>query len=155
MVQFIYILKYKIKLYILILGGSFIKNITITLFAALTIVCVMLANLFLTINKYDDNNSNSQTPKYHIQIITKKSDQTFWETFKLGAKTAAQNSNVYVEFVDIENQNIDNTIDAVDRAIYAKVDGIALQAIDIYNTTNEIIKTKKKGLSVLIYKIDI
>ena len=131
------------------------KSITIALSAALAIVCIMLANLYLTVNDVSKDKQPIKSPKYHIQVITQNSDDHFWKMFKDGANSAGVNLNVYVEFVDISKRDVDNSIQAVERGIYADVDGIALQANDIEKTTAILKEASDNGLSVLTYENDL
>jgi ribose transport system substrate-binding protein len=121
------------------------KGIFASLAVALVITVALFYNLYGTVNHAATENQTAKQPKYHIQVITQNTDEHFWTMFKKGAAAAGANLNTYVEFVDVAQKDVDTSVQTVEKAIYSKVDGIALQAQDITKTSAilKIAKTNK------------
>jgi len=64
----------------------------------------------------------------HLQIIVNNTDTYFYNQFLDGAKQAADSMQVFIEIVPLEQGNPKSLKETVEKGIYAKVDGIALQA---------------------------
>lgn len=114
----------------------------------------MLGNLFITINQTDVEQIQSNPPEYHIQIITQNTDEHFWTLFQEGALKASKDLNIYVEFVPIAPRNVDTLVETAQKAIYSKVDGIALQPADYKDTQEVTKKALDAGIPVINYEND-
>lgn len=91
-------------------------------------------------------------PDYHFQVMIPKSDDNFRTLFKKGILPAAEDFHSYVEFIDVTEYNSDSLKSAVDMAILAGVDGIALKAFDTIQTQKIIDEAKKSGMAVVTYE---
>lgn len=114
----------------------------------------MLGNLFITINQTNVEQLPGNSPEYHIQIITQNTDEHFWTLFQEGALNASKDLNLYVEFVPIAPRNVDVLVETVQKAIYSKIDGIALQPADYIGTQEVTKKALDAGIPVINYEND-
>ena len=132
----------------------FTKRIIVLLVVAVAIVSVMLINLRFTMYDITGYEENWQ-PAYHIQVIVQNSDEHFWKMFREGASEAGEKNNVYIEFVELSSRDIESSVLAVEQAIYAQVDGIAVQVADEAQTIAVLKEAVKNGLAVLTYENDL
>jgi len=128
------------------------KGILAALAAALVIIAVLFYGLYGTSNSAEKEKVTQIAPNYHVQVITQNTDEHFWTMFKKGASAAGVSLNTYVEFVDIAQKDTDTSVQAVEKAIYSKVDGIALQAQDITKTTAVLAIAKKNNIPAVTFE---
>lgn len=134
--------------------GIHMRGIFAILSAMLLTLLLMLGNLFITMDQTNVEQAPSTPPDYHIQIITQSTDEHFWTLFQEGALKASKDLNLYVEFVPIPPRNVDALVETVQKAIYSKVDGIALQPVD-YDETREVTNSAlAAGIPVINYEND-
>lgn len=121
--------------------------------AAILVLCALLLNLL-----YTPENKNTAPPQvkpqYHIQLITQNVPNQFWAAFKKGSQKAGEDFGVYVELVDIAGRNTDATVQAVEKAIYADVDAVALQATDVDKTGEVFTRARNENMKVLTFEND-
>ncbi|ROR31897.1 monosaccharide ABC transporter substrate-binding protein (CUT2 family) [Mobilisporobacter senegalensis] len=130
------------------------RGIFAILSAMLLTLLLMLGNLFITINQTNVEQLPGNSPEYHIQIITQNTDEHFWTLFQEGALNASKDLNLYVEFVPIAPRNVDVLVETVQKAIYSKIDGIALQPADYIGTQEVTKKALDAGIPVINYEND-
>ncbi len=136
-------------------GNRCMRIIFSIMIAALAALVVMLATLYLSENTQSSDKPPQIAPLYHIQLVTQSGNEHFWTMFKKGAQSAAADNNVYVEFVDIAQREVELSVQAVDYAIYAGVDGIALQAADLARTEAALSAATSGGLAVITFENDV
>lgn len=127
-------------------------------FAALSVVFVLLFAMvgytyYLGLGSSEEEAAPGE-PRAHVQMITQSSDQHFWRTFKRGAKDAGKEENVYVEFADVSAKDPDRIAEAAEQAVYAAVDGLALQAADEERTAGVLLQAEQAKISVLTFESD-
>ncbi len=131
------------------------KFIFSALGTALVVLSVMLVNLYNTVDDVAAVHQPASQPEYHIQLVTQSSNEHFWTTFKKGALAAGEELSIYVEFVDIAQRDAAAAAEKVEKAIYAGVDAIALQAADLNTTSQVLQQAQQAGLAVLTFENDI
>lgn len=89
---------------------------------------------------------------YHIQIVTEKDRDYFWNDFKEGAKQAADEKGITVEFVESNTRTTEDIISLVERGIYANVDGIAFRPTDIIECSEAVEMAKDRGISIITFE---
>ncbi|MFA5675254.1 MAG: sugar ABC transporter substrate-binding protein [Christensenellales bacterium] len=127
------------------------KRIFIAMSATLLLLIILSVMLFVDEN--NTVNSGASSPGYYIQIITQSANTYFTKMLKTGAGAMGEELDVYVEFVNIGYRDSEELV-AIEQAIYAKVDGIALQAADITKTSDLIKKAEDAGIAVILYEND-
>lgn len=124
------------------------------LLGMLLILAVMFGRLMLQENRKTETVSKAKDAKYHLQILVQNTDEYFWQYFKDGARKAADEMNVYAEFVPIAQKNGDLIKDTVEKGIYGGVDGIALKPADALGTKEIAEEANAKKIPLLIYEND-
>jgi len=92
----------------------------------------------------------------HLVVIIDDSNQTYDEAFERGIQVTAEKYKVAVEItrVDPSNYNQD-VIDALDKAKFAKVDGIVLHAFNDDVILNKIIEISDLGIPIITIDDDV
>lgn len=128
------------------------------IFGLLLGMLLILGIMFVTLIVREDRNretvSKVSTAKYHLQILVQNTDEYFWQYFKDGARTAAEEMDVYAEFVPIAGKDSEAIKDAVEKGIYSGVNGIALKPADALGTKEIAKEAKEKNIPLLIYEND-
>ncbi|MDF2821146.1 MAG: sugar transporter substrate-binding protein [Clostridiales bacterium] len=125
-----------------------------TLTAGLIILTILLGSLYLYSRENSINDNITADPKYHVQIITQSSKDHFWTTLKKGALKAAEELNIYVEFVNTNQKNVDEALEAADKAVLSNVDGFALQAPERERTSKIIDLAIESNIKVVTFESD-
>ncbi|WP_312097080.1 sugar-binding protein [Niallia sp.] len=96
-----------------------------------------------------------ETPlsKYHFALIGEEMDHDYWRLVGAGAKKAALENEVFVEYEGPKRSNPEEQLKLLDMAIQAKVDGIIVQALND-NFTPLINKAVKEGIPVITIDTD-
>lgn len=128
-----------------------IFGILITMLVALGF---MVGSVFVESNQMDIEEVPDKIPVYHMQVIIQNTDEHFWTQFKEGAMAASKDLEVYAEFVTIPPRNTTALTEAIDKAIYSQVDGIAFQPVDYERAEEATLKALSEGLAVVNYEND-
>jgi ribose transport system substrate-binding protein len=95
----------------------------------------------------------SPLPKYHFALIGEEMDHDYWRLVGAGAKKAALDHDVFVEYEGPKRSNPEEQLKLLDMAIQAKVDGIIVQALN--DTFTPLInKAVKEGIPVITIDTD-
>lgn len=128
------------------------------IYGVLVGMLLLILFMFTQLKFNTDGNSIEKelktTPKYHLQVIIEDTNEYFWTVFQEGAKDAAEEFGVYVEFVHVSQRDTSILEEVVEKGSNARVDGIIMQAADIEKTQDIIENAKKKGVFVLTYEND-
>jgi ribose transport system substrate-binding protein len=131
-----------------------LKWIVGLLIGMLLVVSFMFGKLTIGSDLRTQETVSAEHPKHHLQVIIQNTDEYFWKLFQEGAKAAGEDYDVYVELVGVSKRNTDELREAVEMAVNAGVDGIALQAVDSEQTQSIIESAQKQGMAVLTYEND-
>ena len=101
------------------------KTVFIVLIVSLLLVILMFP-LMLTSPQIQAPSDTGHL--HHLQIIVDNADTYFYKQFLGGARESADFYKAYVEIVPLEQGKTDSLTEAVERGIYAHVDGIAFRA---------------------------
>lgn len=132
------------------------KKITMIRMALLCLLCVsVVLLLFYDIPAGSENSvgySDGLSSGYHIQIVTEKDRDYFWDDFKTGAERAAEEKKVFVEFVESETRTTEDIVSLIKRGVYAGVDGIAFRPTDIEKCSEAVKMAKENGTSIITFE---
>jgi len=92
-------------------------------------------------------------PTYHFAFIGEEMDHDYWRLVGAGAKKAAAENDVFVEYEGPKRSNPEEQLKLLDMAIQAKVDGIIVQALND-SFTPLINKAVKEGIPVITIDTD-
>ena len=85
-----------------------------------------ISNTSEQLNQLESN----EPADYHIMIIVDSKNRFYSTQFRQGIKAAALEYKIAYEIIEVEGSNYyEDVLDALDMAIYSKVDGIVLHAI--------------------------
>jgi ribose transport system substrate-binding protein len=132
-----------------------LKGIFGLLIGLLLMILVMFGRLVINVNDKKEEKEPAKKPEYHLQVIVQNTDEYFWTLFKDGAKAAAEEFGVYVEFVAVTRRDINLIKEAVEKGVNAGVDGIALQPPDSEQTQVLIDEATSKGVAMLTFENDV
>lgn len=122
------------------------------LFGMLLFLLIMFGQLMVHTEDGKEIPGSKRNTEKHIQVIIQNTDEYFWTLFKEGAIIAGEEFNVYVEFVTAPQNDTAAITEAVEKGIYAKVDGIALKPADSQQTSEIIEEAKGQGIPVVVYE---
>jgi ribose transport system substrate-binding protein len=98
--------------------------------------------------------ANSSKLAYHFLLVPEEMDNDYWRLVERGAREAAKDLNVTLEYSGPVQADIEEHIKKIDMAIAAKVDGIITQGLN-ENQFNPIInKAIGKGIPVITIDTD-
>ncbi|HWR22885.1 MAG TPA: substrate-binding domain-containing protein [Feifaniaceae bacterium] len=125
-------------------------------FRTLTAILLVLAALFahLLISGKGAEPAPGQEYEYHIQIAVRDTDEYFWQLFQKGAQQAGEESSAYIEFVPVLPRDPDSLRVMVEQGVNAKVDALALQAVDVNQTADIVSRALEQNIPVLTYESD-
>jgi ribose transport system substrate-binding protein len=129
-----------------------LKGIYGILIGMLIVLLVMYGNLTFNSKVKTQEEAEVENPKYHLQLIIQNTNENFWTSFEKGAHTAQEEYGVYIEFVTLEQMDVDNLREAVEMGVNSGIDGIALQAADSEQTLLMIEDAKEQGVAILSYE---
>lgn len=91
------------------------------------------------------------TPKKTVQLVAKKNDSSYWYTVMLGAEAAGKEFDVNVKFsAPLNEDDINEQVDIMNKAIEDKVDGIVLAASDYKKLVPVTERAIEAGIPVVI-----
>ncbi|MBE6834045.1 ABC transporter substrate-binding protein [Faecalispora sporosphaeroides] len=89
---------------------------------------------------------------YHVTVIIKATDSSYWQTLLLGAKAAAEESNGKIKVTTdgpASETDIDKQVTILENAIAAKPDGIVLASISSTSTVPAVEQAVNAGIPVV------
>ncbi|MDL2217362.1 substrate-binding domain-containing protein [Christensenellaceae bacterium OttesenSCG-928-M15] len=128
--------------------------VRMTKWISIGVAAVLLAMFSQLILSRSINGLEAAPPgsQYHMQIIGSDTDTFFYSQFTAGAKAAAADNNVFVEFVPVDRWDQGALYDNIRNAIYAGVDSVAFQSND-QNMTYELYEiASAHGVELMLYE---
>lgn len=105
--------------------------------------------------------SNSESPeipatesKYHFVLIAEQIDSPYWLEVYAGARAAAAEVNAVVEFTGSQNFSADQSIEQIEIATAAHLDGIATCVVDTQLSETAINRAVFAGIPVVTMEYD-
>lgn len=125
-------------------------------FRTLAAILFILAALFvhLMISGQRTEPMADREYEYHIQIAVRDTEEYFWQLFRQGAQQAGEELSAYIEFVPVLPRDPDALRVMVEQGVNAKVDALALQAVDVNKTADIVSYALKRDIPVLTYESD-
>lgn len=74
--------------------------------------------------------TESTTYTYHFALIGEETENDYWRLIEKGARKAAKENNIQLEYVAPQKADNDELLKLLDRMISAKVDGIIVQGVE-------------------------
>ncbi|MFD7525308.1 substrate-binding domain-containing protein [Paenibacillus chitinolyticus] len=90
----------------------------------------------------------------HVVMISQELDNPFWRTIEQGARDAAEQYNIKLEYSGPYRNNIEEQAELFGKAIAGKPDGILIQGIRSEAYNKQIDKAVEQGIAVLTVDTD-
>ena len=91
---------------------------------------------------------------YHLVLVPEELDNEYWKLVEEGAKAAAKNYDVLLEYAGPKQSNLDDHLKTIEMSAAAKVDGIMTQGLSDNQFTPLINKVVEKGIPVITVDTD-
>lgn len=118
-------------------------------------VAVMLVSYYLLLQNKASGDQEYSSYEYHIAMISDEKDTSFWKDVYEGAVEAGREYGAYVEQVGEGLAERFSMEDAINMAIYEKVDGILLRPSEGRGIKDMIDKACKHGIPVITMQKDV
>lgn len=97
----------------------------------------------------------SKDYKYHFALLAEEKDNDYWQLIQEGARNAAEENEVYLEFVAPEKVDNDDLLKLFDRFISAKVDGIIIPGIAGDRFIDLVHKASERRIPIMTIDTDV
>lgn len=91
---------------------------------------------------------------YHVAFIAEEEDNEYWDQIYQGAKKAAADQSVYLDYIAPKKASNDEALTLLDRMIAAKVDGIIIYGMNQQRFTDLVHKGVERGIPVVTIDAD-
>ncbi|MEH7383817.1 sugar-binding protein [Bacillus sp. JJ1521] len=98
--------------------------------------------------------ATSEAPRYHFVLIPEELDNDYWRLVENGAKEAAKDLNVVLEYIGPIQANTEEHIKTLEMATASRVDGILTQGLQEEQFTPLINQIVEKGIPVITVDTD-
>ncbi|WP_188456610.1 sugar-binding protein [Virgibacillus oceani] len=103
----------------------------------------------------ETDKAEAQDYAYHFALIAEETDNDYWRLVEEGARKAAEEKDVYLEYVAPEKADNSKMLKLLDRMISAKVDGIIIQGIEGERFINLVHKGIERGIPIITTDTDV
>ncbi|RDW20718.1 sugar-binding protein [Oceanobacillus chungangensis] len=97
--------------------------------------------------------SNNYT--YHFALIAEESENEYWRLIEQGARQAAEENAIFLEYVAPKRADNEQLLRLMDRLIAAKVDGIITQGVEGERFVDLVHKAVERGIPVITIDTDV
>ena len=97
----------------------------------------------------------SKTYKYHFALIAEETDNAYWQLIEKGARKAAQENDIYLEYVAPKKADNEELLELLDRMISAQVDGIIVQGVEGSRFVDLAHKGNERRLPIITVDTDV
>lgn len=101
------------------------------------------------------NDAPTKDYTYHIALIAEERDNPYWRLIEKGSNQAADEQDVYIEYVAPEAANNDTLLQLLDRMIAEKVDGILVQGVERQQFVDLVHKGMDLGIPIMTIDTDV
>ena len=92
---------------------------------------------------------------YHFALIAEETENDYWRLIEKGAKEAAAQNDIYLEYVAPKKADNDQLLRLLDRMISAKVDGIIVQGIEGERFVELVHKAVERDIPIITIDTDV
>jgi len=102
----------------------------------------------------EDSLKEAQTYDYHFVLITEEVGNQYWRLIEKGAKDAAANHNIYLEYIGPKVSDTEEILATLDRMIAAGVDGIMTKGMNEEEFSELVHKASEQNIPVATVDTD-
>ncbi|MCC3356317.1 sugar-binding protein [Bacillus sp. REN16] len=133
--------------------SKFLYSIGAVLFLlSFSITCYYAYQIFNFGNKAET--ATASKPRYHFVLVPEELDNDYWRLVENGAKEAAKDLNVVLEYIGPKQANTEEHIRTLEMAAVSRVDGILTQGLQEEQFTPLINQIVEKGIPVITVDTD-
>lgn len=134
-----------------------LKLLLYTLFGVLFVISFvgMVIYGYKTFVIESNNVVESKDYDYHFALIAEESENDYWRLIEKGAKRAAKENNIFLEYVAPQKVDNDKLLKLLDRMISAKVDGIIIQGVEGERFIELVHKGVEKTIPIITIDTDV
>lgn len=92
---------------------------------------------------------------YHFVLISEELDNDYWRLVEQGARRAAEEKNIFLEYVGPRKADNDQLLKRLDRMIATKVDGIIVQGVEGSEFEELVFKGIENGIPIITIDTDV
>src|SRR5699024_7332772 len=92
---------------------------------------------------------------YHFALIAEEADNDYWRLLEKGAKKAAEENNIFLEYLAPQKADYDHALTLLDRLIAAQVDGIITQGSEGERFVDLVHKGVERGIPMVTVDADV
>ncbi len=132
------------KLFLYIIGGTFF------------IITFVGMNIYGYKTFYIEKEAvTSKEYSYHFALVSEEIDNEYWRLIEQGARKAAAENDIYLEYVGPQKADNDQLLKLVDRMISVKVDGIITQGVEGKRFVDLVLKGVERGIPIITIDTDV
>ncbi|MFC4077013.1 sugar-binding protein [Salinithrix halophila] len=129
--------------------------LTVTMLAVSLGFAVYFSQEAIQADKPQDRKPIHHHPEFHLVFISQEMGSLYWKEVEKGARAAAADHDVVIEFEAPARPNIEEHVGLIERAVASQVDGIITQGLTDQDFTPVINKAVDRGIQVLTVDSDI
>ncbi|AIF44578.1 sugar-binding protein [Virgibacillus sp. SK37] len=99
--------------------------------------------------------SKAENYSYHFALVAEETENNYWRLVEKGAKRAAAEKDIYLEYIAPSKADNDQLLKLFDRMIAAKVDGIIVQGIEGERFVDLVHKGVERNIPVITIDTDV
>lgn len=99
--------------------------------------------------------TQSKAYKYHFALIAEETENDYWRLIEKGAREAAAEHDIYLEYVAPAKADNEALLELMDRMISADVDGIIVQGVEGQRFVDLVHKGNEKHLPIMTIDTDV
>lgn len=103
----------------------------------------------------ESSNATSKDYTHHFALIAEETENDYWRLIEQGAKEAAADNNIYLEYIAPQKADNEQLLRLFDRMIAAKVDGIIVQGIEGERFVDLVHKAIERNIPIITIDTDV
>ncbi|MBY7142888.1 sugar-binding protein [Virgibacillus sp. NKC19-3] len=133
---------------------------TRTLFYTITIIFFLTSFIGMLFYGYktfyiEPTNATSKSYTHHFALIAEETENDYWRLIEQGAKEAAAENDIFLEYVAPQKADNDQLLRLFDRMIAAKVDGIIVQGVEEERFVDLVHKATERDIPIITIDTDV
>lgn len=103
----------------------------------------------------ENDTTKSEEYKYHFALIAEETENDYWRLIEKGARKAAAEHDIYLEYVAPQKADNEALLELTDRMISANVDGIIVQGVEGQRFVDLVHKGNEQHLPIMTIDTDV
>ncbi|MBM7599959.1 ribose transport system substrate-binding protein [Virgibacillus halotolerans] len=103
----------------------------------------------------ESDTTTSKEYKYHFALIAEETENDYWRLIEKGARKAAAENDIYLEYVAPKKADNEALLELLDRMISANVDGIIVQGVEGQRFVDLAHKGNERHLPIITIDADV